>query len=97
MIFHPVVQFKPIKRNALVTYRNFRQTGPDLGVEPVAVHSEVERGIPLTDKSREQSGLRDTVIHLADSEARFSGRKFIWAPATSHQAKITPFLKALSG
>jgi len=50
IILHPVVQFKSIEGNPLVADANLGQIRPDLGVESVAVHAEVEGSIPQADE-----------------------------------------------
>jgi hypothetical protein len=43
MILRPRIEFKPVKRNALLANRYLRHAGTHLGIEPIAVHAEVER------------------------------------------------------
>jgi hypothetical protein len=50
-VIHPGIQFKSVKGNALLPDRDFHQTGPDLAVEAVPVHAQVERRIPQADQS----------------------------------------------
>ncbi len=53
ILLRPGVHFKPIKCNALLTDRNFRQVYPNLPVESVLIHSQIAGGITQADKSRE--------------------------------------------
>ena len=46
----PPVKFKTVKGHALATDANFSNQGPHLGVEAVAIHAEVTRGIAETEE-----------------------------------------------
>lgn len=43
VLVSPLVEFEPIECYALLTDRNFRDVGPHLGIETIAVHAEVGR------------------------------------------------------
>jgi hypothetical protein len=42
IVLDPLVQFKPVERDALAADWDLCQMRTDLGVEPVAVHAKVE-------------------------------------------------------
>jgi hypothetical protein len=50
IIFDPVVQFKSIEGNSLVANANLGYMKPNLSVEAVLVHAEVEGRIPQADE-----------------------------------------------
>lgn len=52
MVVDPGIQFKPVERDSLSTDRDFSEVGPDFGVEAVAVHAEIARGVPKAQQSR---------------------------------------------
>ena len=60
---HPGIQFKPVEGDALLTDRDFSQVGPDFGIEPVAIHAEVDGRIPKADHPRQESKLSDSIAH----------------------------------
>ena len=76
MVVGPGVQFKAVERNALPPDRDVSHERPDFGVESVAVHAQIERGIAQTDQSREQErarrdkGFRLKVRHFAGFRQR---------------------------
>jgi hypothetical protein len=43
--FDPSVELKAIEGDALGSNRDFREMRPHLGVEPVAVHTEIRRRV----------------------------------------------------
>jgi len=51
ILVHPVVQIKPVKGDALLPDANFHQIRPDLGIEAVPVHAQIEGGVPQSDQS----------------------------------------------
>ena len=51
---NPGVQFQAIKGDALATDGDLRQTGPDLGIEAIAVHAEIARGVAEAKQPREE-------------------------------------------
>lgn len=53
MVINPGVQFKPVERDPLSTDRDFSEVGPDVGIEPVAVHAEVARCVPEAQQPRD--------------------------------------------
>ncbi len=62
-MIHPGVQIKPIEGNTLLTDGNFRQIGPYIGIEAVAVHAEILRSIPEPDQAGQQTRQFFAVAH----------------------------------
>ena len=52
IVFHPGVEFKPVEGDALSTDGNACKKLPNLGIEAIAVHAEVERHITQSNTSR---------------------------------------------
>jgi len=52
VLVSPLIEFMSVERNALFADRNIRDMWADLGVEAVAVHAEVIRGIAESEKTR---------------------------------------------
>ena len=50
IVIRPGIEVKAIKGNALGADAHLNETRAHLGVEPVAVHAEVERCIPKADE-----------------------------------------------
>ncbi len=64
MLLHPGVEFKPVEGepvegDALGANGNFGDMGADFGVEAVAVHAQVARGVAEADEPREQHEPRE--------------------------------------
>src|SRR5690242_18163545 len=57
ILLDPGVQFKAIEGDALGADGDFRELRPYLGVEPVAVHAEIERRVAKADEAWEQGRL----------------------------------------
>jgi len=49
ILLHPGVQFKSVESDALFANRNLGDIWSHLYVEPVAIHSKIEGGIPQAD------------------------------------------------
>jgi hypothetical protein len=49
ILLYPSVQIKPIKSNALLANGNFREIRPHFLIETVAVHPQIEGGVPQPD------------------------------------------------
>jgi hypothetical protein len=45
IVVNPGVEFKPVERNGLFVQRDFGEEGTDLGIEHVAIHTEIARRI----------------------------------------------------
>lgn len=45
MVVCPSVQVKAVKGDSLVADGDFSEIGPNLGIEAVTVHAQIERGI----------------------------------------------------
>jgi len=45
IVVHPGVQFKPVEGNALPADTDFSDSRPYFGVEAIAIHAEVMRGV----------------------------------------------------
>ena len=60
ILLDPGVQFKAIERDALGADRDLRELRPYLGIEPIAVHAEVERRVAKADEAGEK---RRIVLH----------------------------------
>ena len=45
MVIRPGIQVKPVKRDPLVADGDFSERGPDLGIEAITVHAQIERRI----------------------------------------------------
>ena len=52
----PGIQFKAVEGNALPANTHFRDIGPDLGVEEIAVHAEIAGRVAEPQHSRHQKG-----------------------------------------
>jgi hypothetical protein len=63
-LLDPGVQFKAIEGDALGADRDLRELRPHLGVEPVAVHAEIERRVTKADEAGEQGRF---VVHAPAS------------------------------
>ena len=66
ILLDPGVQFKAIEGDALGADRDLRELRPDLGVEPVAVHAEIERRVAKADEARKQGRV---VLHTPQAVA----------------------------
>ncbi len=55
VLIGPLVEFVPVKGNALFTDRDGRDMGAHLGVEAVAIHAEIARRVTEPEKSRLKS------------------------------------------
>ena len=53
MVIDPGVEVKPIERDAAIADRDLGEERPDLGIEPVAVHAEIGRRVPVADETRQ--------------------------------------------
>lgn len=53
---NPSVQFKAVEGYALAADTDLGQVWPDLGVEAIAVHAEIARGITKAEQSRHNGG-----------------------------------------
>jgi hypothetical protein len=51
IVVNPAVEFKPVEGNRLFAEGDFGEKGTDLGVELVAVHTQVARRIPQPDQA----------------------------------------------
>ena len=49
MVIGPGVEVKSVESDALITNRDLSEVGPHVGVEAVAVHAEILRGIADAD------------------------------------------------
>ena len=56
-MIHPGVQFKAVERNSLSTDRDFSELRADFGVEAIAIHAEVARGVAETEEPWGDVGL----------------------------------------
>lgn len=54
MLLHPGVEFKPVEGNALGANGDFGDMGADFGVEAVAVHAQVARGVAEAEEPGEE-------------------------------------------
>ncbi|MEW8291545.1 MAG: hypothetical protein AB2672_13535 [Candidatus Thiodiazotropha endolucinida] len=45
-MIRPGVQIKSVEGDALFTYSNFSDIGTNFGIEAIAVHAQISRGIP---------------------------------------------------
>jgi len=51
MVVGPGVEVKAIEGDAAIADRDFGEERADLGIEPVAVHAEVGRGVAVADQA----------------------------------------------
>ena len=73
VVVHPGIEFEPIEGDALFTDGDFGKAGSYLGVEPVAIHTEVGRRIPQPQHARQQDDVAGGAGLHAGAIARGSG------------------------
>jgi hypothetical protein len=61
IVIHPGVEFKSIKGKALLADGDLGQMRPHLRVKAVAIHAEIERGIPKSNEAWHRLKIR--MIH----------------------------------
>ncbi|MCP4876754.1 MAG: hypothetical protein GY896_14945 [Gammaproteobacteria bacterium] len=77
-MLHPGVQFKSVEGDSLFPHADFNEIRAYLGVEPVAVHTQVARRIPEADQSR-----RDTAVLFHEGDICFE-----CLPVVDHSACV---------
>lgn len=54
MVVSPRVEVKPIECDAALADRDLDEIRPHLGIEAVAIHPQVSRGVAIAEETREQ-------------------------------------------
>ena len=54
MVVSPRVKVKPIKRDSALADRDLGEVGPHLGIEAIAIHPQISRGVAIAEQTREQ-------------------------------------------
>lgn len=84
MLLHPGVEFKPVEGDALGANGDFGDMGADFGVEAVAVHAQVARGVAEADQPGEEREPR--------------GRRWLVPRRRAHRAsRLHQSLRAVDG
>jgi len=60
IVLNPAVKFKTIEGDALLTDGDLGDRRAYLGVEPVAIHAEVTRGIPVSEETGQYCDIIDS-------------------------------------
>ncbi len=74
ILIHPGIEFKPVESDPLRADGDLGEERPDLGIEAVAVNTEIEGGVPKPDEPRKQNRRVFATPHAGSGALEAPGR-----------------------